>query len=411
MQLSASFIQALQEMAAHKLRTALTLLGMVFGVGAVIAMLSIGEGAEREAMRMIDSMGLRNIEVRAREFDPETLKELREDSLGLSMADLRSVRETLPFIDDDGAEKRVKTYSLFSLEGKSDAAVVAVTPSMFSLSNFSPSSGRMFTAEDNNEFAQVAVLGAQAAQELFPSGDAVGKAIKINHLWLEVVGILADKSLGADEFQGVKLGNERNQIFVPLKTAKKRLKFDPLEDELDAFRVQLSQGVSPQSAASALSHLLERRHNETDDFELVIPAALLAQQKETQRIFTIVMACVAGISLLVGGIGIMNIMLATVLERTGEIGLLRALGARKADIQWQFLVESFTVSAAGALLGIVFGVVLASIIQQFADWPVAWAPSAILLAVSICLITGVVFGYYPARRAAELDPIKALQSD
>jgi putative ABC transport system permease protein len=160
-----------------------------------------------------------------------------------------------------------------------------------------------------------------------------------------------------------------------------------------------------------VNHLLSRRHGGEKDYEIVIPAALLNQQQQTQKIFTVVMSAIAGISLLVGGIGIMNIMLATVLERTREIGLLRALGARKRDIQVQFLLESATVAGLGAFIGIFFGLLLAFVIQQFAGWPAGWSLIAIVLSVSICLVTGIVFGWYPARQAAALDPIRALHAE
>ena len=411
MSVRVSFHQALSEMAHHKLRTLLTLLGMVFGVGAVIAMLSVGEGAEREAMRMIETMGVNNLVVNARTFDEESLQEIREDSLGLTRNDMVAAVRSLGEVSASSAEKRIKTYDLFSLQGRSDAAVVAVTPSFFSLSNLRASEGRTLTDEDSSQFAQVAVLGSQAARDLFGDTDPIGNRLKVNHLWLRVVGVIEDRNLKDNEFQGVKLGGESNQVFLPLSTALKRLKFSSLEDEIDAFRVSLAGDLEPKVAALALSELLERRHGGVDDFELVVPAALLEQQRQTQQIFTIVMSCIAGISLLVGGIGIMNIMLATILERTGEIGLLRALGAKREDIRRQFIVESFTISAAGALIGVVFGLVLALAIQQLANWSVAWSITAIVMAVGICLITGVLFGWYPASRAAELDPIRALQSE
>lgn len=402
---------AVEQLRQHKLRTALTLLGMVFGVGAVIAMLSIGEGAKQEALRLIESMGLRNLLVEARDFDEDTLREIREHSVGLSQGDVRAILQTLPSVEGVSAEKKIKTWSLFSQQASADAQVRAVSPEYFDLASLKLAEGEIIDVDDNKYYAQVAVLGAQAAKNLFPAGKPLGQPIKINHLWVKVIGVLEDRDLSKDEFQGVSLGGDRNRVFIPLETALKRLSFELMESELDAIRLRLNKESDPQLSALTVNHLLSRRHGEENDYDIIIPAALLKQQQQTQKIFTIVMSAIAGISLLVGGIGIMNIMLATVLERTREIGLLRALGARKQDIQVQFLLESATVAGLGAFIGIFFGLLLAFVIQQFAGWPAGWSMMAIVLSVSICLITGVVFGWYPARQAAALDPIRALHAE
>lgn len=403
------FIQALNEMMHHKLRTLLTLLGMVFGVGAVIAMLSIGEGAKVESTRLIESMGLRNLVINEKKNDEETRKEIRKNSIGLSLNDMRAISGSLPFVTEHCAEKNINTYSLFSKNASSDSSVMAISADCFKMSNLKTQSGNLFTNEDNASNRQVAVIGAEVAEALFPKEDAIGNLIKVNHLWVEVVGVLRQQKLSKKEIQGIKLGAEHNRIFLPLSTAHKRLKIPELESQVDSIRVTIDETIKPQIAALAIDRLLKRRHGNVDDFEIVVPASLLNQQNKTQKIFTIVMSSIAGISLLVGGIGIMNIMLATILERTKEIGLMRALGARKSDIKNQFLVESATISAVGALLGIVMGVALSFMIQSFADWPVQWSFSSIILAVGVCLVTGVGFGYYPAKKAAELDPILALQ--
>ncbi|MCF6300093.1 MAG: ABC transporter permease [Proteobacteria bacterium] len=406
-----SLKHAISEMMHHKLRTMLTLLGMVFGVGAVIAMLSIGEGAKAESTRLIEKMGLRNLVINEKAFDAETLMEIREDSLGLSINDIRAISNTLPFIEQSCGEKTIKTYSLFSEFANSDASVKAISPNCFQMSNLSTSQGILFTAKENQQFAQVAVIGSEVADKLFPKGDAVGKLLKVNHLWLKVIGVIKKDELTTNEIQGIKLGAEHNSIFLPLETAFKRLKKASLESQIDTIRLSIDKTVKPQIASLAIDRLLSRRHGNMEDYEIVVPASLLNQQNKTQKIFTIVMSSIAGISLLVGGIGIMNIMLATVLERTKEIGLLRALGARKVDIKNQFLVESATIAAFGALLGIIMGIILSFAIQSFANWPVEWSLFSIILAVGVCLITGVAFGYYPAKQAAELDPIRALQKN
>src|SRR5690606_21932206 len=172
----------------------------------------------------------------------------------------------------------------------------------------------------------------------------IGQRVKVNHLWLEVIGVLRSKNLSKDNFQGVQLSGENNRIYLPLETALKRFGFRDMASEIDSFRLELSADISPQIAAKNLDHLLNRRHGQEQDYTIVVPAELLNQHEQTQRIFNIIMSCVAGISLLVGGIGIMNIMLATVLERTNEIGLLRAVGATQKNIRDQFIVESVTIA-------------------------------------------------------------------
>jgi len=405
------FRQALRQLRQHKLRTLLTLLGMVFGVGAVIAMLSISEGGRQEALRMIDSMGLRNLIVEAVEFDPETLQEIRAQSVGLYAGDIEAIMTTLPMVEAYAAAKKIKTWDVYSLQGRANTEVLAVSSEYFSLGNMITRDGRTLTDDDNRNYAQVAVVGAQAAEDLFPDSEAIDKLIKVNHLWLRVIGVLDKPQEGKKEFAGITLADDSNRIFIPLDTARKRLKIDSLESPLDSLKLKLKEGTDTASAARALDYLLKKRHGASADYRLIVPAALLKQEEQTQQIFTIVMAAIAGISLLVGGIGIMNIMLATVLERTPEIGLLRAVGARKKDIRDQFLMESVTIAGIGALIGIVFGLFLAFTVQLFANWPVAFSLFGIVLSVVICLLTGIVFGLYPAIQAAELDPIKALQRD
>jgi putative ABC transport system permease protein len=411
MNLKLDFIESIESLLHHKLRTILTLLGMIFGVGAVIAMLSIGQGAEQEALQLIDSMGLRNIIVKAKTFDENQLKELRESSMGLTRQDLNAARQTLPFLSSYSAGKQLNVYALYSHAGSSDANVWGVTPTHIDMANLGINKGRFLTSVDDVTYARVCVIGSRVAQVLFPGENPLGQHIKINHNWMTVIGILKDKSLTKNEFQGISLKGEQNNIYIPIQTALKMFKFKTLENEIDEFRVRLEKGIPSSSAATTLAHLLKKRHKDADDYEMIVPEALLNQHKKTQSIFTIVMACIAGISLLVGGIGIMNIMLATVLERTREIGLRRAIGARQIDIKRQFILETFAVSAMGGLLGIAFGFALAITISAFTGWAVGWSLSAIALSVGVCAVIGLVFGIYPAIQASKLDPIDALRHD
>lgn len=407
---------AVTELLGHKLRTFLTMLGMIFGVGSVIAMLNIGEGAENEALKLIDSMGVNNIIINAKDYENAELSEIREQSLGLSLDDINAALATLPFVEGYSASKDIEVYDAYSDFSKSQAQALGVTVSYFENASMRLAAGRFLTQDDDNRLAQFAVLGANTAQEFFPSPNytpekAIGKYIKVNHVWLEVVGVLKSPAGNKNEFQGVKIGGDRYRIFVPLNVSTQKFSSDILASELDSIKLNIAKDTDPAVAAKAIDSLIKLRHGGINDYNLIIPAALLEQQKQTQQIFNIVMACVAGISLLVGGIGIMNIMLANVMERTKEIGLLRAVGATQKDIRQQFIAESFTISVLGGILGIVFGLALSEIIGFYSDWAVSWSIPAIFLSLSICMIVGVGFGVFPAIKASKLNPIDALHSD
>jgi putative ABC transport system permease protein len=400
--------QALDELRHHKLRTLLTLLGMIFGVGAVISMLAIGKGAQLEALELIDALGLRNVIVEAVPQPEERLKEIREDSQGLRLRDLEIAVETLPPVRRHAARKEIGTYAIFSDHGSSDGEVLAVSPSQLELTNQVIARGRPLDAADDRRRAAICVIGERAAADLFGTLDPLGRHVKVNHVWLEVVGILADRNLDREEFEGVGLASPGNRIYVPLRTGLELFHFEPLEDELDAFLLEVAETASVGHVAATVSRLLELRHRGVADFRLVVPERLLDQHRRTQRIFDIVMAAIAGISLLVGGIGIMNIMLATVLERTREIGIRRAIGARRGDIRRQFLIEALTISLIGGLIGVVFGFALAGGISLYSGWPFAASAVAPLVAVAVCALVGLAFGLYPAVQAARLDPVEAL---
>ncbi|MYD95836.1 MAG: FtsX-like permease family protein [Gammaproteobacteria bacterium] len=384
---------------------------MIFGVGAVIAMLAVSEGGRRQALAMIEGMGVDNLIVDAEEPQGDERREARKHSAGLSVADARALLETLPFINAWAGVRVIHTWNLFSRQGESHARVWAVSPPYFELTRLEAAAGRLFSTQDNDQFAQVAILGEGAARQLFPNGDALGQFVKVNHLWVRVVGVLRDRQLPDNEFQGERVGGEGDRVYLPLHTALRRLHVSPWESELSQLKLRVTRGFSPLAAADAVQHLLDRRHGGQRDTRLTVPVRLLAQHQRTQRIFTIVMSAVAGISLLVGGIGIMNIMMASVMERRSEIGLLRAVGARERDIARQFLVEATLIALFGAAAGIVLGVVIAYAIAAFAGWAVAWSLPGIALAVIVCMAIAVGFGVYPALSAARLDPVAALQTE
>lgn len=403
--------EAIEELWRRRLRTLLTLLGLIFGVGAIVAMQGVGEGSRREALRLVESLGLHNLIVERVAQDPETQKESRARSLGLSLADARAAVAVVPGADHFAAEKRIHTFAVFSDQAEATAQASGVSPDYFTLASLRVAEGRALTADDDDKLAAVAVLGHQAARELFPDGHALDRLVKINHVWLRVVGVLADRDLGKDKFEGVALGAESDRIFVPLASTLARFRFPSIEDEIDRFMLGVKDPEQLAAGARVLSAVLDQRHGGIADYSLIVPQQLYRQNQKTQQIFSIVMGAIAGVSLLVGGIGIMNIMLANVLERRREIGLLRAVGARQRDIVMRFLREAVVICTSGALIGLMFGAALAYLIATFAGWQVAWPPFLILISTLLCALIGMAFAVYPARQAAQLDPITAIRAE
>ena len=403
-----AFHTARENLAAHKLRSSLTMLGMIFGVGAVIAMLSIGSGAERQAMEMIDRLGLRNVLVRSKELKQEEIAEVRKKSPGLSSRDAQGILEAVPGVELVAPRVEVEPYKILTASGKAEAKVYGVSFRQAELARLRVAEGRFLDALDEREHAQVCVVGPDVRRDLFGYGPAVGREVKINDVWFEVVGVL-EQSGGTSSFQGVAVGSTAREIYLPVTTAIRKLDRDPLKSPLDEIVVRLDASAPPRRASDLVRALLDRLHGGEDDFELVVPEALLEQSRRTQRLFNMVMGCIAGISLLVGGIGIMNIMLATVLERTREIGVRRAVGARRADIRNQFIIESFSISLLGGLAGVVLGITIAGIVAAWAEWPTVVTIFSVLLSTGVSVAVGLASGIYPALRAADLDPIEALR--
>lgn len=409
MNIRESVSQSFDNLGKRKLRSFLTMLGIIFGVGAVISMLSIGAGAEDQALRLIRQMGLRNIIIEGREYEAEDLRKVREKSLGLSRRDLKTLIEVTPNLSRGAGKKKIKTYQVFAGDRKIEPQVVAVDSSYFSMVNLELVEGTFFDAEDEEPYAQLCVLGSKAKQDLFGFGSALGRMLKINTMWFTVAGVMTDQMLSQEEFQGVKLQTTNNDVYIPLSTALKKLDLKPLESELDAIVLEIKDETRIESTATVISQLIDKLHNREPDFNLVIPEKLLRQSRQTQKIFNIVMGCIASISLLVGGIGIMNIMLANVLERTREIGVRRAIGARRKDIELQFLIEAIVISTAGAMVGVGFGFAIARLVVYYAGWSTIVTTWSVALAFGVSTAVGVLFGSYPAMQASRLNPIEALR--
>jgi len=399
----------LESLRHHALRSFLAMLGIIFGVGAVIAMLSIGAGAEREALEIIDQMGLRNVVVKDKRFDRENeLQEIRRKSAGLSARDARALREAVPGVERVVAKIEVEAWKVLAAAGRAKPRVLGVSAEYPQLVRVSLREGRFFDARDEETHAAVCVIGDEARRALFGFEPALGRPLKVNDQWLTVIGVLAPGG-GKRELQGLTLEGTANDVYLPLTTAERRFERPPLKSPFDELIVSMAPGAAVQESATVVQTMLDRLHGGAADYTITVPEALLEQSRRTQRLFDIVMGAIAGISLLVGGIGIMNIMLATVLERTREIGVRRAMGARQLDIRNQFVIEAFAITVTGGLLGIAMGLAIAKGVAVYAGWKTIVTVWSIALSVGVSAGVGLVFGSYPAMRAARLDPVESLR--
>ena len=399
----------LESLRHHALRSFLAMLGIIFGVGAVIAMLSIGAGAEREALEVIDAMGLRNVVVKDKRFDRENeLSEIRRKSAGLSPRDAVALRDAVPGVERVVAKIEVEPWKVLAPAGRAKPRVLGVSAEYPELVKLRLREGRFFDAHDEETYAAVCVIGDEVRRALFGFGPALGQPMKVNEEWLTVVGILAAGAVKR-EIQGVTLEGTANDVYLPVTTAERRFSRPPLKSPLDELVVSMAPGAPVQESAAVIRTMLERLHGGAADYTITVPEALLEQSRRTQRLFDIVMGAIASISLLVGGIGIMNIMLATVLERTREIGVRRAMGARRVDIRNQFVLEAFAITVTGGLLGIAMGLAIAKGVAFYAGWSTIVTFWSIALSVGVSVAVGLVFGSYPAVRAARLDPVESLR--
>jgi putative ABC transport system permease protein len=402
----------LENLRVHKLRSLLTMLGMIFGVAAVVAMLSIGAGAQQQVMAFIEQLGVRNVIVEARETtEPQAFGKVRSSSPGLTFQDYRVIRATMEGVTAASPRKRFQPSKMLPKPQRNMPTVYGVTPSYIPIGNLRLTAGRFFDDNETERAAPVAVLGEGAKAALFGPDEAVGQHIKVNDQWLRVIGVAGPQISAETASLGVPEEDRNNLLYVPLWTVMLRLEdnYSRFRDEIDGIYLQLEPGVDSVAGAEAIRGVLNASHRNTPDFSVIVPAALLAEQRRTQRIFEVVMVALASISLLVGGIGIMNIMLASILERTREIGVRRALGARRSDIVRQFLIETILISFVGGTIGVIVGVGISRLIGLFAGWSTIVTASSILLAFLVSVTVGLVFGLYPARRAAHLDPIEALR--
>ncbi len=443
---------AIEAVFANRMRSILTALGIIFGVAAVIAMLAIGNGAQQEIIEQIKLVGVNNIIVKPiveqTEEDlaeEEGQKESKKFSPGLTLDDKKSILETIPGITSISPEILLETYIIKNGVRRS-AKLVGVEPSYFDIFNFQLAEGKMFNDIQLEKGEAVCIIGKSIKARFFPSENPVGKMIKCGSNWLKVIGVLEERYISETSISKLGIRDYNMDVYTPLQTVLSRYKNRALlteemiqasnrgsggtfmffggsgggssEEEavqnvnyhqLDRMVIQVSETERLNTTAEVVVRMLERKHREVIDYEIEIPELLLKQQQRTNDIFSYVLGAIAGISLIVGGIGIMNIMLASVLERIKEIGLRLSIGAKKSDIVNQFMFESMMISVSGGFIGIILGVVMAFAVSNFADIPTVISFGSILISFGVATAIGLIFGIAPARKAALQDPITSLR--
>jgi putative ABC transport system permease protein len=399
-----------QSFKTHKIRSFLSALGVFFGVGAVIGMLSIGEGARKEVLNLIKMMGEKHIIIKISKSFQENNENQNKTFYGLNFSDLRILKEGLPDIKALSPSKKLENIEIYSQNGeKTKGNIFAVQKEYKELLNLPLSSGRFFLEEDERECFQVCVIGKGIALKLYGSKKPEGEKIKILNQWYTIVGVVSDLKSKKGKLEGLEAEEYDKTVYIPLRTFLLKEGVKKNESTFDEIAITLSDLKGLKVKKIYLEKLFKRLHQKAEDVEVVVPLLILKQKQETQRIFNIVMACIAGISLLVGGIGIMNIMLASVLERIREIGLRRAVGARKKDIMLQFLLEASFISGIGGIAGIILGFLIAYSVSFFAKWTTTVPLWSIFLSFGISIAVGIIFGYWPSKKGAEANPIEALR--
>lgn len=446
--LLANLFIAIDAVIANKVRSLLTALGIIFGVAAVIAMLAIGNGAQQEILEQIKLVGVNNIVVKPiieqKEENVEEAvgqKEKKKFSPGLTIRDVKNIQETIPGITHISPEIILDTYVIRNGLRRS-AKLVGIEPSYFLITDFALTEGQMFTEDHLVNGAPVCIIGNSIKAKFFPTENAIGKSIKVGSHWLKIIGVLSERSLSSASISKLGIRDYNMDVYAPIKSIliryRDRDRVTPEQLRLEAMRsqgnviitgdastsenqeqknyhqldrlvIQVQETAQLVPTAEIISRLLERRHYNVVDYEIEIPEMLLKQQQRTSDIFNYVLFSIAFISLLVGGIGIMNIMLASVLERIKEIGLRLSIGAKKSDVVQQFLFEAIMISVTGGIIGVVLGITMAHLVSQIAEIPTTISLNSILLSFGVAATVGLIFGIAPARKAANQDPITSLR--
>jgi putative ABC transport system permease protein len=429
----------------NKLRAGLTSLGILFGVASVIAMLAIGNGAEQEILAQMKLLGANNVVVtpiieqkEGKVEQEDGKKDTKRFSPGLSYLDAQAIDATIPAVSATSSE--VVVNSVITREGRHRSGkVVGVDSSYFQVMNLRLAEGGRFAPTHFANAAPVAVIGQGVKSRFFTTQDPIGHRVKLGTQWLTIVGVLEDRKVSSESAKRLGIRDADMDVYVPLPTMLLRFrnrsevtqseievasKMDNSADsseteeqraekknyhQLDKVIVQVTNSSDVTAVAEVVRRMLQRRHNDVTDFEISVPELLLKQEQRTKTIFNIVLGAIASISLVVGGIGIMNIMLASILERIKEIGVRRAMGATQGEILAQFLAEAVMISVAGGVAGIILGVVFASAIERLAHISTIVSPLSVILAFGVSVAVGLVFGIVPASNAAKQDPIACLR--
>lgn len=427
---------ALEGINQNKLRAFLTALGIIFGVFAVVSMLAIGNGAKKSILDQLKIIGTNNIVINAIPPDPtgeedeedQSKQEKKSYTPGLTLGDVASIKALVPEIENISFESGSDAKILYE-KNTVKSKCLAVNNDFFKINNLILYKGSYFNTHQEKNGARVCVLGANAASRLFLGKNPIGNTVKANNVIFTVIGVLKRRMISKEALTKLDINNYSNNIFIPMETFKLRVDnkirigredIKRSEDDqtniqnyhqLDKVVVKVKDAAKMESSAELISRLLLRRHNNQPDFEIAVPELLIKQQQNTQETLNFILAVIAGISLLVGGIGIMNIMLASVLERIKEIGLRRSIGATEKDIVYQFLLEAVCISLAGGVIGVILGIGGAKLIAAYAEITTVISFSSILVSFVIAVGIGIIFGIMPAKKAAKMDPISALRTE
>ena len=401
---------AISGLVDHKFRSFLTMLGIIFGVASVITMLSIGEGAKREAIAKYQDLGVNNIIVREKKLTDEELEEVRAKfSQGLSVQDAAVISEIVPGVVRTASQSEISSEAKYA-DKSLKTNVIGINPAYVEMMNMRVARGSFITEDHYSRQLKVCVIGSGVAAALFKSEDPIGKMVKMEDQWIEVVGVLQSKTLFTETVGELAARDLNSDIYLPLTTFLNRFsQANPLTSEIQQITVQLDNSSKLQEAARLIDGILQRRHFNNVDYNIVVPFELMQQEEKERQIYNFLLGAIAAISLLVGGIGIMNIMLATVMERTREIGIRRAVGARKIDIMRQFVIEAVTISITGGIIGVLLGVALSLSVTLFTDITTVIKAYSVFIAFGFSVLVGISFGYLPAKNAAELKPIDSIR--